>query len=200
MLHCVEQDSLERRRSVYGLGSSISVSDSCFLDTISSCLKHCPTAFNVQSARLAVLFGKQHHRFWDLVWHNMKKILTDDKIASSLARIESFKRAYATILFFEDTRSLAKLKKQFPLYKKNMPTWMQQGNGILQYMIWQTLAENEIGASLQHYNELIENDMPRAFGIPKHWKMVAQMPCGSIEKEPAPKTFLPIEDRLLVFK
>ena len=200
MLHCIEQDSLERRRSVYGLGSSVSVSEACFLETISSCLKHCPTAFNVQSARLAVLLGKEHHRFWDLVWQNMSKLLNDAQKASAQARIDSFSRAYATILFFEDTRSLAKLKKQFPLYKKNMSVWMQQGNGMLQYMIWQTLAENEIGASLQHYNELIENDMTKTFGIPKHWKMVAQMPCGSIEKEPAPKTFLPIEDRLLVLK
>ncbi len=200
MLHCIEQDSLERRRSVYGLGNTIAVSDSCFLDTVTSCLKHCPTAFNVQSARLAVLFGKEHHCFWDLVWQNMKAVIPADKVPASQTRIDGFKRAYATILFFEDTKALADLKKQFPLYKKNMPTWMQQGNGILQYMIWQTLAENEIGASLQHYNELIEKDMPKIFGIPKHWKMVAQMPCGSIEKEPAPKTFLPIEDRLLVLK
>ena len=200
MLHCIEQDSLERRRSVYGLGSSISVSEACFLNTISSCLKHCPTAFNAQSARLAVLLDKEHHRFWDLVWQNMSKLLTGTQIASSKARIDGFKRAYATILFFEDTRLPAKLKKQFPLYKKNMSVWMQQGNGMLQYMIWQTLAENEIGASLQHYNELVEADIHQVFNIPKHWKLVAQMPCGSIEKEPAPKTFLPIEDRLLVLK
>ncbi|MBO6281559.1 MAG: nitroreductase family protein [Alphaproteobacteria bacterium] len=200
MLHCIEQDSLERRRSVYGLGSSVSVSEACFLDTISSCLKHCPTAFNVQSARLAVLFDKEHHRFWDLVWQNMSKLLTGTQIASSKARLDGFKRAYATILFFEDTKALADLKKRFPLYKKNMSVWMQQGNGMLQYMIWQTLAENEIGASLQHYNELVEADIHQVFNIPKHWKLVAQMPCGSIEKEPAPKTFLPIEDRLLVLK
>ena len=200
MFHCIEQDSLERRRSVYHLGDTPVISDLCFIDTVTACLKHCPTPFNVQSARVAILLNKEHHRFWNLVWDNMKKILPKDKITASQERINSFKRAYATILFFEDTRSIAKLKKQFPLYKRNMSTWAQQANGMLQYMIWQTLAENEVGASLQHYNELIEKDIYKAFGISRHWKLVAQMPCGNIEKEPTDKTFLPLEDRILVLK
>ena len=87
-----------------------------------------------------------------------------------------------------------------PLYAKNMKIWTQQANGMLQFMVWQVLAENNIGASLQHYKELIEKDLGSMYDIPKNWELVAQMPFGSIEKEPAEKTFLPLEGRIRVFK
>ena len=66
--------------------------------------------------------------------------------------------------------------------------------------IWQALAENEIGASLQHYNELIEDDVKKMLSLPDNWKILAQMPFGSIEKSPAEKTFLPLENRLMIFR
>ena len=67
-------------------------------------------------------------------------------------------------------------------------------------MIWQTLAENEVGASLQHYNELITQSVNKMFELPKTWELVAQMPFGSIETEPAEKTFLPLEGRLKILR
>ena len=62
-MKCIEQDSLSRRRSVYKLNGQLPVSENCFMETIESCVKHCPTPFNVQSARVAVLFGKSHKLF-----------------------------------------------------------------------------------------------------------------------------------------
>jgi predicted oxidoreductase (fatty acid repression mutant protein) len=95
---------------------------------------------------------------------------------------------------------LKELKKRFPTYRKNMKIWTQQANGMLQFMIWQILAENNIGASLQHYNEIIEEDLYSMYDLPKNWELVAQMPFGSIEKEPAEKTYLPLEGRIKIFK
>ncbi|NFV72581.1 nitroreductase, partial [Clostridium botulinum] len=34
------------------------------------------------------------------------------------------------------------------------------------------------GASLQHYNELIEEDVKKEWNIPNNWKLIAQMPFG----------------------
>ena len=115
-------------------------------------------------------------------------------------KINSFDEAYGTVLFFEDLDILAQLQKDFPLYQKNMHDWTYEANGMLQYMIWQALAENEIGASLQHYNELIEDDVKKMLSLPDNWKILAQMPFGSIEKTPAEKTFLPLENRFKIFK
>ena len=198
-MHCIEQDSLSRRRSIYGLGHAASVSDNCLLDTIESCVMHCPTPFNVQSARLAVLFKSHHHEFWQMVDKEIAKLTSGDKRSAAKKKIASFANAYGTILFFEDKTAIQSLKKQFPLYARNMRLWAQQANGMLQYMVWQSLAENEIGASLQHYNELIAKELNSWLKLPKSWKIVAQMPFGSIEKEPGSKTFLPLEERVRIF-
>lgn len=199
-MRCIEQDSLSRRRSVYALSGVLPISENCFIETVESCLLHCPTPFNVQSARVVILFGKKHLLLWQKIEEEILKVITDKQVATVKKKLKSFARAYGTVLFFEDKKALMRLKKQFPQYAKNMRTWTQQANGILQYMIWQTLSENEVGASLQHYNELIAQSVNKMFDLPKTWELVAQMPFGGIETEPAEKTFLPLDERLKILK
>lgn len=200
MTGCIEQDSLSTRRSIYGLGKMSSTANTCLEDSVKSCLLNCPTPFNVQSARVVILFDKYHHQFWNLVWNNLHSIISPKNYRNVKEKIDNFAKAHGTILFFEDKNALRELKKKFPLYSKNMKIWTQQANGMLQFMIWQVLAENNIGASLQHYNEIIEKDLYPLYNIPKNWELVAQMPFGSIEKEPEPKTFLPLDNRIKIFK
>lgn len=200
MTNCIEQDSLSRRRSIYALGHTRIVTDFCLEDTLKDCLKNCPTPFNAQSARLVLLLNKNHLDFWNLVLQKVTAAAPIGKKESVKQKINSFAVAYGTILFFEDLSVLEQLQKDFPLYQKNMHDWTYEANGMLQYMIWQALAENEIGASLQHYNELIENDVKKMLSLPDNWKILAQMPFGSIEKTPAEKTFLPLENRLMIFR
>ncbi len=199
MNSCIEQDSLAIRRSIYNLGNSLSTHASCLTDTIEDCVKNCPTPFNAQSARVVVLQGDKHQKFWDLVWKNLQKSAPSYKLKSAKEKLDLFARANGTILYYEDNDELEKLKEQFPLYQNNMRDWVMQANGILEYMIWQALAENGIGASLQHYTELVEEDVAKMLDIPTNWKLVAQMPFGSIEKEPAEKTFLPLEERIRLY-
>lgn len=200
MTNCIEQDSLSRRRSIYALGHTRIVTDFCLEDTLKDCLKNCPTPFNAQSARLVLLLNKNHLDFWNLVLQKVTAATPIGKKDSVAQKINSFAAAYGTILFFEDLSVLEQLQKDFPLYQKNMHDWTYEANGMLQYMIWQALAENEIGASLQHYNELIEDDVKKMLSLPDNWKILAQMPFGSIEKTPAEKTFLPLENRLMIFR
>lgn len=200
MTHCIEQDSLTRRRSIYALGHTRIVADFCLEDTLKDCLKNCPTPFNAQSARLVLLLNQQHTNFWKLVLQKVLAVTPLGKKDSTAQKINSFAAAYGTILFFEDLSVLEQLQKDFSLYQKNMHDWTFEANGMLQYMVWQALAENEIGASLQHYNELIEEDVKKMLGLPDSWKILAQMPFGSIEKTPAEKTFLPLENRFKIFK
>ena len=200
MTYCIEQDSLTRRRSVYALGHTRVVTDFCLEDTLKECLKNCPTPFNAQSARLVLLLNQYHADFWNLVLQKVLAAAPFNKKESVTQKINSFAAAYGTILFFEDLEAMEKLQKDFPLYQKNMHDWTFEANGMLQYMVWQALAENEIGASLQHYNELIEADVKKMLSLPESWKILSQMPFGSIEKTPAEKTFLPIAGRFKIFK
>lgn len=200
MISCIEQESLKTRRSIYALGNTAMVSDHCLIDTFSECLKNCPTPFNMQSARLAVLFNSYHGEFWNMVWKNLKEVTPLERLEAAKNKIASFARAYGTVLFFEDTEELSKMKKQYALYAANMKNWTLEANGMLQYMIWQALAENDEGASLQHYNELVEKQLGNWLNLPKSWKLIAQMPWGNIEKEAGEKTFLPTEKRMKIFR
>ncbi len=50
-----------------------------------------------------------------------------------------------------------------------------------QFAIW--MHYEGIGASLQHYNPLVECKMTsKEFNIPKSWKLIAQMPFGDIRE------------------
>ena len=79
------------------------------------------------------------------------------------------------------------LQAQFPLYAANFPGWALQSSGMLQLSVWSGLRELGVGASLQHYNPIIDKDVRALFGLPESYRLVAQMPFGSIKDEPEPK-------------
>ena len=89
--------------------------------------------------------------------------------------------------------------KQFPAYKENFQTWADQASGMLQYAVWTLLEAEGLGASLQHYNPLIDDEVKAVFNLPKEWKLYAEMPFGKPLQEPEEKDFEPIESRLKVF-
>ena len=86
------------------------------------------------------------------------------------------------------------------MYKDNFPIWAEQANGMAQLTVWTALAEENIGASLQHYNPLIDEDVKKEWQLPPKWKMIAQMPFGSIETMAEEKTFLPIDKMVMIKK
>ena len=74
-----------------------------------------------------------------------------------------------------------------------------QAGGMVQFAVWSALADNGIGANLQHYNPLIDEKMKEMFNVPDTWKLVAQMPFGSIEQQPGEKYFEPLDNRIKVY-
>lgn len=104
-----------------------------------------------------------------------------------------------TILYFEDQAVVEGLQEQYPLYKDNFPIWSLQSAGILQYVIWVSLAQEGLGASLQHYNPLIDDEVKRQWNLPKQWKLLAQMPFGAPYAVPEDKEFAPLKERISIF-
>ena len=91
------------------------------------------------------------------------------------------------------------LQAQFPAYKDNFPLWAYQANAMTEFAVWTALAENGMGASLQHYNPLVDLEVHRQFHVPLDWKLIAQMPFGvPLHKEAPDKTFEPIDERVHV--
>lgn len=193
-------EAVSSRRSVYGISKEMVVSDEKIKEVIEYAVKHTPSAFNSQSARVVLLLEKQHDKLWDITKETLRKIVPEDQFSSTEDKINSFHSGYGTVLFFEDMSIIESLQEQFATYKDNFPVWSSQSNGMHQYVIWTALELEGFGASLQHYNELIEADVKKEWSIPSNWKLIAQMPFGKTVVEPDEKQFQPLEHRIKVFK
>ena len=191
---------IEQRRTIYHLGSSVPISEKSIEQLVEHAVKHTPSAFNSQSARVIVLFGDAHNTLWSLTKENLRAIVPAEKFGPTEDKINSFGSGAGTVLFFEDQSVVEYLMTNFVQYAHNFPIWSQQSSGMLQYVVWTGLANINIGASLQHYNEVIESDVAEAFDVPSTWKLIAQMPFGSIETPAVDKEFNPIEDRFKVLR
>jgi predicted oxidoreductase (fatty acid repression mutant protein) len=159
-----------------------------------------PSAFNSQSDRAVVLFGNNHDKLWNITKETLRKIIPADKFAPTDEKINSFKSGYGTVLFYEDVSIIQGLQQQFPLYKDNFPIWSQQSNGMLQLVVWTSLDIEGLGASLQHYNPIIDEEVRQQWGIPANWRLLGQMPFGKPVAAPEEKEFQPLEARVKVFK
>ena len=131
----------------------------------------------------------------------LRKIVPAEAYKATEAKIDnSFEAGYGTVLFFEDTAVVEGLQKQFPSYKDNFPVWSQQTSAMHQLAIWTMLEDAGFGASLQHYNPLIDEAVAKPWYINPNWKLIAEMPFGTSTQEPGEKQFAPLEERILVFK
>lgn len=188
--------SVAKRRSYYSIKDESPISDERLKALIEEAVKHTPSAMNSQSTRVVVLTKNQHDKLWDLTKDALRKIVPSEQFQATSDKIDSFKNGYGTVLFYEDMEVITTLQKQFELYKDNFPVWSHQASGISQFIVWNTLETEGFGASLQHYTELIEEDVKKEWQIPSTWKLIAQMPFGTPTSEPFAKAYLPVEDRV----
>lgn len=193
-------DAIKERRSIYSISKESPISDEKIKEIVEYSVKHVPSSFNSQSSRAVVLLGESHDKLWDITMEALRKIVPEENFASTEQKVNSFKAGYGTILYFEDFNVIEALQNQFTLYKDNFPVWAEQTSGMLQFAIWTALSMEGLGATLQHYTELIEEEVKREFNLPSSWKMVAQMPFGKGTAPAGEKEFTSIEERVKVIK
>lgn len=193
-------NEIKARRSVYAINKETQISDEQIEQMVGEAVLYTPSAFNSQTARVVILFGEQHDKFWDLTKETLRKIVPADNFAPTEERMGAFRSGRGTVLFFEDQSVIQGLQEQFALYADNFPVWSQQSSGMLQYVVWTALANEGIGASLQHYNPLVDEQVAEEWNIPASWKLIAQMPFGNIVAQAGDKEFAPLDSRLKVFK
>lgn len=192
--------AIENRRSLYGIGRNVALSDDEIAGVISHCVKFAPTAYNSQSGRAALLLRDAHEKLWDQTRELYRNTLPREIFEQLEPKFLGFRAGHGTVLFFEEQDAITDLQKRFPHIKDIFPIWSLESSGMLQYSIWVSLEEKGLGASLQHYNPVIDKMVFREWDIPGNWQLVAQMPFGSVEQQPDPKTFLPLEERVKIFK
>ena len=194
-------DAVRGRRTYYAIGKEQVVDIERIQNIVNEAVKHVPSAFNSQSARVVVLFGEQHNRLWDIVKAELKKIVPADKFQATEEKINgAFRSGYGSILYFEDMNVVAGLQQQFPAYKENFPVWSNQSSGMLQFTIWTALEMEGLGVSLQHYNPVIDEAVKAEWDIPDNWKLIAQLPFGKPLSQPDQKDYLPTEERVKIYK
>lgn len=193
-------EAVAKRRSHYAIDKKEIVSPERIEEIINSAVKNAPSAMNAQSSRVVVLLGEQHDKLWDIVHDTLKKIVPDMDFKRTAEKLASFKAGYGTVLFYEDTRIIRKQEEDFVLYKDNFVPWSYQANGMLQFIIWTALENEGLGASLQHYNPLIDNEVAEAFGVNKDYKLLGQLVFGNPVSEAGEKTSLPLSERVTMIR
>lgn len=169
-------EALEKRRSYHNINKELDISEERIEEIIQHSLKYVPSAFNSQTSRVLLLLGKDHEWFWsETKSHTSETNIESTQIESELAR---FKAGYGTVLFFEDQKALALAQRKDPQYLEYFPSWADQTSGMHQLAVWTAFEIEGIGASLQHYQPLIDEMVSIRWNVPKSWKLKAQMPFG----------------------
>lgn len=133
------------------------------------------------------MFGDHHDKLWNTISHDaLKRISNEDSWPATEQKIKAFGAGYGTVLFFEDTEIIEGLQEKFPTYAQNFPSWASQSSGAGQINTWTALALEKVGANLQHYNGLIEEEVAKTWNVPSTWSLTAQLVFGSIVA-PAPE-------------
>lgn len=193
------QQAFDQRRTIYALGNELPVAPQAIVNIAERVLLHTPSAFNSQSSRLVVLFGKQHEQVWDITEDKLRIEVGDGDFTSSKQKIDSFRAAAGTVLFYEDNEVTKSLQDKFALYADKFPIWAHQTSAMHQYAMWTELRTLKVGASLQHYNPLIDEEVAATFSIADNWELIAQMPFGNILEPAGKKTYQPLNERMKVF-
>ncbi|MNP03542.1 hypothetical protein D3C76_954300 [compost metagenome] len=71
---------------------------------------------------------------------------------------------------------------------------------MLQFVVWTALEIEGLGATLQHYNPLIDDEVKKTWNIPATWKLIAEMPFGNPLAPAGEKEYQPLEDRVKLYK
>ncbi|MDR2391695.1 MAG: nitroreductase family protein [Planctomycetota bacterium] len=190
--------ALGRRHSYYAIGPDSPIDDRQIGKLAETALALSPSAFNSQSGRIVLLFGTGHKRLWDMILEALRARVPADKFGQTEKKIAAFAAGHGSVMFYDDWAAVEKLQRDMPSYKDAFPTYAAHAAGMLQFVVWTLFRDAGLGASLQHYGNLIEAEASRAWNIPASWRLVAQMPFGSIQSEPGAKQKLPASETLRI--
>ncbi|OAP64941.1 hypothetical protein AYL99_00913 [Fonsecaea erecta] len=197
--------AVENRRSCYTLTKNAPpVTDARIREIVQAAVTHTPSAFNVQSTRAVVLVQRDHEALWDLGDAALKAAMPGPAYAALAPKVQGFRAAYGTVLWFEDQAALDALKEKNPALQHVVPQWSAHSNGMHQFLVWTALELEGLGCNLQHYNFMPEfrHEVQRRWNIPSTWALHAQLVFGTPVdglKRSRERTYLPLEERVKMF-
>lgn len=195
------KDAIKHRRSYYSIGNVSPIPEKEIEEIVEFALGYVPSAFNSQTTRLVLLLGEEHKKLWNIVKEALRKIVDEKDFPRTESKIDTcFLSGYGTILFFEEETVINQLQEKFPAYKENFPVWSEHTSAMHQLVVWTLLEDVGFGASLQHYNPLIDDEVLATWKLPQSWKLIAQMPFGLPMDKPGNKDDVLVGERMRVFR
>lgn len=192
------RDAVSARRSEYMLDSQ-GVDVDAVVSVLRGIAGKVPSSFNAQSARMFVLAGEDHRRFWGLVEDVLRERSKDpERFRGTQAKLAGFSAAAGTILFYEVDTKTEELMEEHPSYRDLFPQWAEHGNAMMQFAFWTAIADMGLGANIQHYNPIVDARVAEEFGIPDGYRLIAQMVFGRVVTPAGPKDKLTGEDLVAV--
>ena len=194
-------EAIEHRRSCYSLSATNPVSESDIISAIDRIILSTPSAYNSQSTRLVVLFGRHHTQLWEIVKNALEEFVSPEAFTGVKEKIDSsFAASCGTVLFYEDMAVIEQLKEKYTTYADKFDEYSEHTSAMHQFAVWTALEDMELGASLQHYNPLIDTAVAHQWNISKEWRLIAQMPFGTpLSVTETKAQHLPLTIRRLVF-
>lgn len=185
--------SLKKRRTYYNISKELPIPEAEIIDKIKELTELVPDAFNMKSSRVVIALGDKQDALWDAIADAFGGKVPKEKI-------DSFRAGAGTVMYFYDEKVVETLQEKFPGYAGNFPVWANQASGMLQISVWSGLRELGVGASLQHYNPVIDDAVRKMFDLPESFHLIAEMPFGGIVSEPDPKEPEDIDQRVFIRK
>ncbi|KAJ4363940.1 putative nitroreductase [Neocucurbitaria cava] len=186
-------EAVQTRRTIYALNKDVPISDKQITEIAKQIVLHVPSSFNSQSTRIVVLLGREHDTFWDYVLEVLKPMLPAEQFPSTEQRVSGFKAGYGTALFLEDPEPVEALRKGFPIFAHHFGDWSEHTSAMHQFALWTALEAEGLGASLQHYNPIIDIKAQEHWNIPVDWKLRSQLVFGGKVADAGEKEFKPVE-------
>lgn len=191
---------LLKRRSVYSLSDEVTIDEKTLKDGLALAIQNAPTAFDSRATHIIIALGENHHFVWDTTMKTLKEIVPEKKFPATKAKLETFRKSYGTILVYKDLIAIEELKASFPTFAGRQDDWGEQNIGILVYALWLELANLGLGASIQHYDPLIDKGLEERFKTPASWKLETEIVFGKTLMEPMKKEYDELDSRLKIAK
>ncbi|PWG00248.1 nitroreductase family protein [Levilactobacillus bambusae] len=176
---------LASRPKVTQLGQQTNLLESDLVTAIESAIDNTPAPTETPTVRAAILFGGAHEQLWEFAsdarasdafnQSDSERVLTTIR--------DQYANGLGTVLFFTDTAVTKQLRHKHPHQSDWFKTATIIENGMAQMNVWTLLTSLGLGASLQHFNPEINDQVLETFNLETSWLLQAQMPFGSVEGE-----------------
>ncbi|QKX64661.1 uncharacterized protein TRUGW13939_11837 [Talaromyces rugulosus] len=192
---------VRKRRTTHKLGRERTLQKDTITGILRNALLVTPSSFNSQTTRMILMLDDDNRKLWDIAERCLEDVCGDNGVPPDTKdKLEDFRGANGTVLFYEDREAVSALRSnpKFTTFAQYFNSWSDQTNAMHKYLVWSALCTEGLGATLQHYNPLIDQKVADEWQINRDWELLGQLvfgkPAGPIKE----KSFLPMENRLII--